>query len=142
MSADREEEVLKRPYRMIEDAFKIIEGILEKEDNEIMGSEIKTYALKGATLFLVQGLLGLANYLSIVKDHNPLNYNDLFLFLIRSGIIGKEYEEMLLRLVDIRNKLLFAHADEDVEELLSFLRGNFKRIEEIYHTLIRAIGVS
>ncbi|GEM_PF-4546853 len=142
MSADREEGILKRPYRMIEDAFKTLKEILEKEDSEIVQSETKTYALKGATLFLVQGLLSLANYLSIIKDHNPLNYNDLFLFLIRSGIVDKEYEGMLLRLVDIRNKLLFAHADEDIKELLSFLRGNFKQIEEIYHTLIRAIGVS
>lgn len=142
MSADREEGILKRPYRMIEDAFKTLKEILEKEDSEIVQSETKTYALKGATLFLVQGLLSLANYLSIIKDHNPLNYNDLFLFLIRSGIVDKEYEGMLLRLVDIRNKLLFAHADEDTKELLSFLRGNFKQIEEIYHTLIRAIGVS
>lgn len=134
--------ILKRPYRMVEEAIKIIERLLGMEDEEVLRSERRKYALKGATLFLVQGLLGLANYLSIVKDHNPLNYKDLFLFLIDSGIVDERYRDVLINLVDIRNRLLFGYAEEDSSELLGFLRENFKRIEEVYHILIRTIGVS
>ncbi|MCR8433468.1 MAG: HepT-like ribonuclease domain-containing protein [Candidatus Korarchaeota archaeon] len=129
---------LKRACKIIDCALETLKKVLGKSDSEVLSSELETYALKGSALSLVQGFLDLANYLSAIKEYHPLNYSDMILYLIQNDIVDKEYEKLAIKLVDLRNKLLFVNSGESVGDLLNFLRENLKRIEELCNSLIRA----
>ena len=133
-------EILKQRYRIVEESLKVAGSIVEMDIEEIKKDRRLVYALKGAMLFYVQGLLDISNYVVISRDMTPTNHRDIFDILLRTELMDEKFAPLLDRLVVMRNKLLFAYDELRIEELYDFIKTKYNELNELFHQMIKLSG--
>ena len=129
-------DIIKMRYKKIEETLSSLSKILEEGESSLEG-EISKFGFMGIVLFLFQSLLDLSNALLISRDITPTSYRDLFSYLVKEKIISEKYSELLDKIVELRNILLFGYEKIDVKELFIWMKENFPRIREAFHSIIK-----
>jgi len=127
-------------YKIIEESLSVMEEIVNKSIDDVVIDAKLGYALKGALLFFIQGLLDIANYVVVSRDMTPTSYRDIFGMLLNAKMIGGEFLGLLNEIVVMRNKLLFAYDTVDVKSAYEFVLRNLAAMRELYHKLVRLGG--
>jgi len=127
-------------YRVVDEALSTLSKLTEKTLNEIESDAKLGFALKGALLFYIQGLLDLANYVTIRRDLTPTNHREIFEILIRTKMLDGKYSDILNELVVLRNRLLFLYSKLELSEVYEFVKQNLGILNELYHLMIRLCG--
>lgn len=131
---------LRQKYKTVEESITLIKEIAGMDVEKIEKDKRLAYALRGALLFYIQGLLDIANYIIISRDMSPTSHKDIFDMLLRAGIIDNKYSDFLNNLILLRNKLLFVYEDIDMEEIYGFVKKNLKSLTELFHLMIKLSG--
>jgi uncharacterized protein YutE (UPF0331/DUF86 family) len=60
----------------------------------------------------------------------PLEYRDVFVLLVKNGILPKEKETAFLKLAGLRNRIVHVYEDIDHKQIHRFLQGNLGDFED------------
>lgn len=131
---------LRQKYKTVEESITLVKDIVSMNIEEIEKDKRLIYALRGALLFYIQGLLDIANYIIISRDMSPMSHRDIFDMLLRAGIIDNKYSDLLNNLILLRNKLLFVYEDIDMGEIYDFAKKNLESLTELFHLMIKLSG--
>jgi len=132
---------LKQRYKIVEESISVAKDITGMDIEDVKKDRRLIFALRGALLFYIQGLLDIANYIVISRDMTPMNHKDIFDILLRTGMIDGSYSNILSNLILLRNKLLFVYEKIDLGEIYNFVRENLESLNEIFHLMIKISGL-
>ena len=132
-------DIIKSRYKKIEETLSLLNEFIES-DPQILEDKIKNFGFRGLSLSLFQGLLDLSNALLISRDATPTSYKDIFMYLIEYKVVDSQYKDLLEKIIELRNVLLFGHKQIDSTKLLLFLKNHLSEIREIFHSIFKLLG--